>query len=257
LGGGGPSNVTSSTHADVPGWLVAPAQQYVGNLQNLATNSPYGYMDYNQLMNPAAAPFTPLQQRGMTDIVNAGTPFSQYAGSGLNTLQNLAQTGGGMNPFLPSYMDSAVNSLVKNYTQATAPSEMSAAMKSGAFGGSSDAEARALNQFGLGGQIGGTVGNIAEQAWGQQLGTQAQAASQLPTAAQAVFTPGQQELQTGNQQQGQGQNILNAITQGAKQMMEWPYQIMGQLGGGLSSMIGPFSGGTTVSPNMAAMGSKF
>ena len=257
MGGGGPSSTTSTTRADIPGWLTGPSQDYLSTMGGLAMNSPYDYQHYNQLMNPSAAPFTPMQQGGMANIVGAIPAYNQYAGAGLNTMQNLAQTGGGMNPFLPSYMDAAVNSLVKNYTQAIAPSEMSAAMLAGAFGGSGDAEARALNQFNLGENLSHTITNIAEPAWQQQLSTQAQAAQALPGLAQSVFTPGERELQIGNQQQGQGQNILNAITQSAKQTMEWPYQTLQQYGGALSSLLGPYSGSTTISPNMAAMGSKF
>lgn len=254
--GGGPSTTTTRNMPNIPGWLTGPAQNYVGLLGGLATNSPYDYQHYNPLMNPGVAPFSPLQQSGMADIVGANPAFSHYAGTGLDTLANLAQTGGGMNPFLQQYSDAASDSLVKQYRQATGPSEMSDAMKAGAFGGSGDAEQRALNQFSLGQNLANLNAQIYEPAWQHQLDTQLSAAGQLPGQAGAVYQPGMQELGIGNQQQAQAQNFLNAITQGATQSTEWPYKILGQLGGGLSSMLGPFSGSTTISPNMGASGFK-
>ncbi len=248
--GGGPKNMTTTNTPQIPGWLTAPAQNYLGQMGTMS-NTPY-----NPLMNPSVAPFSPMQQAGMNDIVGANPAYVDYAGTGLDTMKQLAQTGGGVNPFLDQYMDVANQNLTKNYTQSVAPSAMSQAMLSGAFGGSGDAESRALNQFSLGQNIGNMDTSIAYPAWQHQLDTQASAASQLPGMAQAVYTPGQMELQTGNQQQSQAQNYLNAIKEGATQTTEWPFKMAQQYGGALSSLLGPYSGSTTISPNTASMSSK-
>lgn len=88
-----------------------------------------------------------------------------------------------------------------------------------------------------------------------QSNTQLGALGMLPEFASMLYTPGQQMLGVGGMQQNQLQNILNNISGGAQQMQQYPYNVLGQYGGGLTSMMGPFSGTSQVS-TQPSQGSK-
>lgn len=85
--------------------------------------------------------------------------------------------------------------------------------------------------------------------------TQLGALGMLPQFASMLYTPGQTTLGVGGMQQGQLQNILNNITGGAQQMQQYPYNVLQQYGGGLTSMLGPFSG-TQLIGTQPSQGSK-
>jgi hypothetical protein len=107
-------------------------------------------------------------------------------------------------------------------------------------------------------QLQAGMANQSAGLMGQQLQAQTQlgALGMLPGLASSLYTPGNMSLGVGGMQQQQGQNILNSITQGANQMQQYPYNVLGQYGGAVSSLLGPFSGTQLTQPNPNATGSK-
>lgn len=75
--------------------------------------------------------------------------------------------------------------------------------------------------------------------------SQNQALSLIPSLLGAQYAPSQALLNIGNQQQGQGQNILNAGYQNQYNQAMYPQQVLQGLAGLLSSAMG--GGGTQVS----------
>ena len=104
---------------------------------------------------------------GPKNVKTSTTPnvpkwLSSPAKDYLSTIQDLMQgfmsgTGPDYAKFT-DYVNRVQEPTIENYTHAIAPTEMSDAVKSGAFGGSADAEARMQNQYSLG----KTLANSAE-----------------------------------------------------------------------------------------------
>ena len=201
MGGGGPKKTTTTTHGDVPSWFLGPSQQALAQLSHLG-------LDPN-------SPYAALLGQVPQDIA--------YANQGLQTLSQFAQ-GGATNPYLDQYANRALSTLNKNYTQTVAPGAMSQAVQSGAFGGSGDAEQRALNQFGYGESAGNLLAGIYEPAYEANQNRALQAAGGLFSSA--------------------------------NQMAEWPMRLANQVISGITSLAGPYSGTTTIAPNLNASGSK-
>jgi hypothetical protein len=104
---------------------------------------------------------------GPKNVKSTTTPIipkwlSDPAKMDLSTITDLMQgfmtgEGPGYQKFT-DYVNRVQEPTIENYQKAIAPTEMSDAMKAGAFGGSGDAEARMQNQYSLG----KTLANSAE-----------------------------------------------------------------------------------------------
>jgi hypothetical protein len=103
-----------------------------------------------------------------------GTSPTGAVGNYQNSVLGGAYLNPASNPELTAYANAATDLMGKQYAANTAPSEMSGAVLSGAFGGSSDAEARALNQYNYANAVGNTLANIYEPAYQAERGLQQQ-----------------------------------------------------------------------------------
>lgn len=249
--GGGGGNTQQSTTTTAPWGPLAPYLREYMDLLNFETTGSYGAQKASQdptlqqtLPNQQVAGFTPGQMEGL-NLEYGAIPGQQMVG---NTAadQTANILSGGMlnpasNPWLTQYYNAAAQPLMTNYMAATAPAAMSNAELAGAFGGSADAENRALSQYNFGNQLSNLAANIFEPAYqqGQQQLTQTLALS--PSIQQGLTTPGATALSAGGLQQTQQQNELNAAYQNAL----WPYQELSYLGSGLTGLLP--AGGTTTS----------
>jgi hypothetical protein len=296
-GGGGGTQQTSSTFSP---WYPWPLQEYWKRAEMLSQPQGGTYPGPSQQV----AGFSPAETLGMNLNLSAIPGMSSLYGAGAGALgmslgggyfnpnanpymsglsnvpgnpytsglisNNPYISGGASNPYLQQYANAATQQLGDVYAASTAPSEMSNAMLSGAFGGSADAEARALNQYSFGQNVGNTLANIYEPAWAQQaqlytssLADQAQLAQQqaqlqaqqqqyqaglygtqfgqamqnqlgalgiLPQTMQAGTLPGETALGVGGLQQQQAQQQLNAAYQNQYNQAFWPYQLVNWLG---------------------------
>jgi hypothetical protein len=211
----------------------------------------------------------------------AGELNAMIAGGGTGPAQAQLQniiSGSYMDPstnrYLQDYYNAAAAPVISNYQTAVAPNLLANAIGAGGLGSSGTASAFDTAQANLGTSLQDLASNMYEPAYqaglsgmesavgqgisqqqnavqqglGNQwnavstgLGNQMSGLGMLPGMATAQYTPAQQMLTIGGQQQQQAQNVLNTAFQ--NQMM--PYQMLQQAAG----LVGPISGnaGTTVS----------
>ena len=251
MGGGGPTSTT--TTPNIPKWLGGDVRDIAGSLmQNLFPNGQL--QGYNQGLNQNVAGFSPLQteaQQGAQGAFGGAQNTAQGAQNASQVLTNPNLLYAQSNPYLQSGMQVANQQATNSYEFGTAPSEMSSAVLSGAFGGSADAVQRLQNQFGLSTALSNADTQMALQNYQNSLGNLNSAAANAPGIAAGSFIPSQGLNQFGQEQQQQQQNILNTGTANAWQQQNFPYQLLQQGAGILDPFLGAFSGTTQISPNMA------
>jgi hypothetical protein len=185
------------------------------------------------------AGMNPTEIQGMNLELGAVPGQAALGGAGYGSAMNILagkNLDPASNPALRSYYDAAARGTTNQYMTGIAPSEMAQAASSGAFGGSADAEARALNQFNYGHTLGDLAANIYEPAYqqGQQQITQTMA--MLPQIMGGLNVPGETALNVGGLQQQQEQQGLNTQYQNAYQRAMWPYNLLQYAGGGFGGM---------------------
>jgi hypothetical protein len=153
------------------------------------------------------------------------------------------------NPWLTATYNAAAQPLTENYASTVAPGEETGAIQAGAFGGSADAEANALNQYQFGGQLQnlatGIYGGNYQQERQNQLGT----LGDLGKISLGLNEPNQQLLDVGGLQQAQQQNVLNTGYENQYNAASWPYQLLSMFtgGGGVGSLGGGAGSSTSTS----------
>lgn len=252
MGSGGPTTTTITPK--IPKWLNQDVYGIGQSLmQNLIPNG--SLQQYNPGLNQQTAGFSPLQleaQQGAQGAYGGAQDTVQGAQQASQTLTNPNLLYAQSNPYLQSAMQAANQQAVNSYEFGTAPSEMSSAVLSGAFGGSADAVQRLQNQFGLSTALSNADTQMANSNYQNSLGVLNSASANAPGIASSAFIPEQGINQFGQQQQQQQQNQLNTNTANAWQQQNFPYQLLSQAGGILDPFLGAFSGTTQFSPNMSS-----
>ena len=208
--------------------------------------APYNFPDQK------VAGLTGAEQQGLSGTENlAGQEQGAFAPSLGLTQDTLSgkYLDPATNPWLTATYNAAAQPLTENYQSTVAPSEMTGAIQSGAFGGSSDAEARALNQY----QFGGQLQNLATNLYGQNYQTERQnqlgTLSNLGAISSGLNDPNQQLLEAGGFEQSQNQNVLNTAYQNAYGKASFPYQLLSMFtGGGGVGSLGAGAGTSTTTP---------
>lgn len=237
-GGGNPSQTTGP-----PAWAQPYAGLLLGEGSGLAIPGsspglpPVAQMPGN--LNQQVAPFTPYQQQGLGALAGATGAATDLGGAGGNMLYN--QLSGAYldpqtNPYLQATYNEAAQGLVNQYQTATAPSQMAAGQVAagggpGALGGSANQQMTALNQYGLGQNLGNLATNIYGGAYEQGVQNQLGALGQLGSTQQSLYSPGQELLGAGQYQQQQQQQQLNTQYQNALAGNQYPWQQLGNFGG--------------------------
>jgi hypothetical protein len=245
MGGKGPGSPSISQTFNRPWGPERPyLKEALGYLQQFLTGQGNRPLAPYNFPNQQVAPQTGAELAGVAGTTNlAGAENSAYSPA----LPLLSDTLSGTylnpatNPWLTATYGAAAQPLTEAYQSSVAPSEMTGAIESGAFGGSSDAEARALNQY----QFGGQLQNLATNLYGQNYQTERQnqlnLLSNLGGVSQGLNAPNEQLLGAGGFEQAQQQNVLNTQYQNAYNQAEFPYQLLGMFTGGAG--VGGLGGG--------------
>jgi hypothetical protein len=252
MGGKGGGSQTSQTTNMPPGFEIPYLKEALKYMKQFMTGqggkpiAPYTFPNQN------VAGFNPAEEAGFS-----GTTALSGAESGAfnPALPLISDTLSGKyldpntNPFLTATYNAAAQPLTENYQSAIAPGEMTGAIQAGAFGGSSDAEARALNQYQFGGQLQNLATNLYGQNYQQERQNQLGTLGELGKIGLGLNMPNEQLMNVGGTQQAQSQNELNTQYQNAYNQSAFPYQLLQMFtgGGGVGSLGG--GGGTSSTTN--------
>lgn len=258
-GGGGGGSTTTLTGP--PTWEAPYYLDLINRGSNLS-KAPYPFPDFQ------VAGLNPYEQMGIGNQFGTAAGLQgQVAGP---AERNLSATLGGKyldpstNPWLQKTYGAAADAVTNQYQFATAPSEMSTAALTGAFGGSGDATARLENQFGLGRNLSDLASNIYGQNYQNERQNQLSALQSLGGIESGILAPSQAELQAGGFQQAQQQAQNNAAYQNQYNRANYPYQqlsflaqILGAIPGGVSTSKGPDPNASSLGQNLLGLGSIF
>jgi hypothetical protein len=253
MGGGTPSNTSSTTKNELPAWAVPYAKDFLGAAGNQFF--PGGQITPSPLPNQQVAPFTQdqLAAMGLSNMQTGGTQGALQGAQAANAnIASGANLSPDSNPYLQQYYNAAAQPVVQNYEQAVAPNILGNAVAAGGLGSSGTEQAFSNAQSQLGQQLGNLSANIYEPAYEQGLAQQAAAIGQAPALASGQYIPSQEMAGVGQQQQQQAQNVLQTGYQNALAQGMWPYTALQMFG----PIIGQATGGSgtsiTTSPNPAS-----
>ena len=251
---GSSPNMTTTQSPQIPGWLGGDSRQIVNSL--MGSMFPGGQLQsYGQNLNQNVAGFSQAQntaQQGAAGAYGQSQATAQGGAQANQTLTNPSLLYANSNPYLQSQMQAANQAATNSYEFGTAPSEMSSAVQSGAFGGSADAVQRLQNQFGFGTALANADTSMANSNYQNSLGVLNNASQAAPGIASGLYNPAQGLNAFGQEQQQQQQNVLNTNTSNAWQQQNFPYQLLNQGTGILTPYLNAFSGSKTISPNTAS-----
>lgn len=227
----------TSTSANAP-W--GPQQDYLKNIWGQAEQL-YQQPGPDYYSGQTYAPFAPETEQSLamrTSRAQMGSPLTQGAKNWtLNTMQGGATnpymgglsataSGAGTNPYLDAMYDAAARPVVKNFTNAVAPSIAARFVKSGRYGSGAmkDSMIDATDTLGqnLAGMAAGLYGSGFEAERGRQYGAQGQmagigenflgrqqaAAQMAPNLAMSDYTDIDQLGQVGQAREGLGQQQI-------------------------------------------------
>jgi len=236
-GSGGGTQSVRTTYTPPP-YLIPTIASYLSAVNKLA-GEPYPFPNYE------VAPFTSLENQG---LAQAGQAARQEAGLNTNAINEANATLQGKYLIPPQQVQDAINrQTMQEYSQSAAPSEMSQAALAGAFGGSADAEQRALNQFNLATALADPAYQLYEQERQNQIGTAADAAK----ISLGATIPSQELLQAGGMQQAQNQSQLDALYQNLYNQAQFPFEQANLLGTAIGTAGGNAGIVTQNAPNMS------
>lgn len=252
--GGGPSTVQTRQTPIIPKQLGLKSGfggDILSGLEKVLF--PGGQLQgYNPALNQQIAALTPAQQQALGSIEGMGSqvqPGLQGAQQANQLLTDPNMLYASSNPYLQKNVENMNAQIADAYQFGIAPSEMSQAVMSGAFGGSTDALQRLQNQYSFAQSLGSTDLEAYQQNYNTMLNQMQQASQAAPGIAQAQYLPAEMQLQAGGQQQQQQQNVLSANTANALQQQNFPYQILQQGMGIMSPLYNAFTGNMSISPN--------
>jgi hypothetical protein len=133
------------------------------------------------------------------------------------------------NQYLQAYYNAAAAPMIQQFQQATDPSILGGAVKSGNLYGSAPQQQEFNAQTALAQGLGNLGANIYEPAYQAERQLQQQAIGMEPQIAQSQYLPAQMLGQVGSQQQ-----------QLQQQIMGWPFSALS----GAAGLVGPATGGT-------------
>ena len=250
----GSSDQTSTTSPQIPSWLGKDSKQLVSQL--MTSLFPGGnFQQYNPSMNQQVAGFSPLQQQSQQGASGAYGQAQQTVQGGAQANQLLTDPNllyANSNPYLKANVQDMNDQITDAYKYGTAPSSMSDAVLKGAFGGSGQAVKQLREQFDLSQSLGSTDLQAYNSNYQNQLGVLNNASQAAGGVAGNLFAPSNDLNQFGNQQQQQGQNVLNANTTNAWQQEQFPFNLLQQASGILSPYLGAFSGSKSVTPTQSS-----
>jgi hypothetical protein len=259
MGGGGPSSTTQTTTNKLPGWALPYAKELLsaGGNQFLPGGQP-AQMPSN--LNQQVAQFTPDQLAAMQNVEGQTGAASNLASTATGNLEGTlsgANLDPNSNPYLQGTYNEAAQNLINSYQTAIAPGTMAAAQQAGAggpgFGADSGFQQQtALNQYGLGQNLGNLVTNIYGGAYEQGIQNQLTAQGLVGSTQNALYNPANQLLGVGSLQQQQAQTGLNTTYANALAANQYPMNQLSQFANILGAATGGSGQQITVGPNPGA-----
>jgi len=289
-GGSSPSNVTQTSVTEPPEY-VKPYSIEMMERSGALSDAPFQSYDGQRI-----ADFTDQQVMGLEAIQDraiSGNPLTNASqSSGINTLQgdyfgpgmgSSVQAGSnpllGMdNPYLNQAIQTASDSVMKNYTDVTNPQLAQMQRTAGAFGntGMQQMKTNALSDltrnlgdintgmrmqdYGLQAQLGESDVNrrlgadqfnvgMQQNAWDAERANQMRTMSLAPQYGAMDYTDASKLLGVGDVLRDYNQQGLNLNEQDWMAQQQWPYQQLDVLANGIRTSMG--GGGSTVtsSPN--------
>ncbi len=244
------STTTTST------WLQPQWQDYLTNLQNAVNSS-----DFSPYKGQTVAGFSPDQQSAFdmqNQFTQNGTGYGNAARTASTSLANgtynpyagainpLAASG---NPFTSQVVNNTNNSMTDAYRRGTGAQLDSSAARAGSFGGSGYQQQLAANQRGLADSIGSTDANLYQSDYNNRMAQMSTDASRNQAATLGGIQGGYAGeagdqnainglLNTGKLQQGQQQQLLDAMKGYYTDTQSAPYVGLDIMRGGLGAANG-------------------
>lgn len=237
-GGSAPSQQTVTTSQQIPLY----EQQFSQQNQNLAQS--LGSQPYPQYQAPLVAGFTPAQQVGQAQAVDAASSYQPLLNAGVQTTaagmasspNNPGVVQSYMNPYVQASLAPQIGNLQTQLAQQR--NQLGAqATQAGAFGDARQGVQQSLNDYygdqalsGLVSQGYNTAYNSALGAAQNQQNLMLQGGNQLANMAAANqslgLTGAGAIYNVGSQQQQQQQQELNTAYQQYQNAVQWPYQML-------------------------------
>jgi len=251
--GGGPGNTTVTNQVALPPWAQPYAGQFLGDIskyvnQGLASGYPFSPQ--------TLAPFNQAQQQGfgLTGALSSGEMGPIAAGLGqANQILSGAYLNPSSNPYLQATYNEAAQPLVTQFRDATEPGIQAEFAQRGSFGGSAQRDAENIAQQNLAQGLSNLGTNIYGQNYEQGMQNMIREQGLLPGLLQGAYTPAQELLGTGDQQQQFAQQQINTRLQNQQNAYNWPFQILGQLGAALPTAVGGAYSSQQSGPNPNAI----
>ena len=207
--GGGPGNTTVTNQVALPPWAQPYAGQFLGDIskyvnQGLASGYPFSPQ--------TLAPLNPVQQQafGQTEALSSGEMAPIAAGLGqANQILSGAYLNPGSNPYLQATYNEAAQPMVTQFRDATEPGIQAEFAQAGSFGGSAQRDAENIAQQNLAQGLSNLGTDIYGQNYEQGLQNMIREQGLLPGLLQGAYTPAQELLGAGNQQQQFAQQQIN------------------------------------------------
>ncbi len=252
--GGGPGNTTVTNQVALPPWAQPYAGQFLGDIskyvnQGLASGYPFSPQ--------TVAPFNQAQQQafGLTGSLSSGemAPITAGLGQADKILSRRISQCRSSNPYLQATYNEAAQPMVTQFRDATEPGIQAEFAQAGSFGGSAQQDAENIAQQNLAQGLSNLGTNIYGQNYEQGLQDMIREQGLLPGLLQGAYTPAQELLGAGNQQQQFAQQQINTNLQNQQNAYNWPFQILGQLGAALPTAVGGAYSSQQTGPNPNAI----
>jgi len=251
--GGGPSSTTVTNQVQLPPWAAPYAAGFsadIGKYVNQGLASGYPFSPIQQ------SPFTPAQLQGFQQTEQMAGAEGGPIGAGLNQANNIL-SGAYLNPATDPYLQATYNEaaqpMVTAFRNATEPGIQAEFARAGSFGGSAQQQAEQIAQQNLAQGLANLGTNIYGGAYQQGMQNMIREQGLLPSMLSGAFTPAQELLGIGGQQQAFGQQGLDIALQNEENQYNWPFQILGQLGAAIPTAVGGAYTSRQTGPNPNAI----
>lgn len=245
MSGGGGSGGQTVTNVSGPPEFVRPYWE-----ANILRGQQIGQRPLQLYPGQGVAGFTPEQMAGQEMTVQralAGNPLIGQANQQLSRTMQGDYLRPESNPYLQANVNQALGDITRNYQQSVLPSTMAQFQRSGAFGGSAHQEALEGQQRALG----ATMGNVANQMYGQNYAQERQnqmaAAGMADRYGQAEYQDAMAMMGVGDMRQRQMQQMIDYDRSRWDQAWNYPQQQLNFMSGLISGS--PYQQQTGPNPN--------
>ena len=244
MGGGSPSNTTTTTIAELPEFAQPYQEQLLEQGAALAGNP---YESYGGQM---IAGFDPAHTQGMESVMSRATAGSPYMDAAQQ--YGVSQMNGEMNPYVNDIINQNAQDMTSAYNDITSPYFTGQDVASGAFGNSGLQEARLNSMSDLTQNVGEMANNVRYGAWNDQQNRGMSAMGFAPQMAEADYMDADKMMGVGDMLRDYEQSQLNQQYGDWQSEQMWPYQQLDLLSNTLRGAVAGGGSTTTSAPNAYA-----